>query len=155
DRRQRVEARGLPAEVPRLLDVALALVGLAEAVEGLGVLLVGLEELGDRLVVVLLGERDLSGARGGGPDPRRVLLRLGALAEDLRLALRRREILLRRRHAGKVVVAVQLGVVLDPLREARRLDELQTLLEFRLGLVGLAYLEKDVSLEPAVAGHRR
>jgi uncharacterized membrane protein YccF (DUF307 family) len=49
--RQRVEVRGLAAEVLGLLAVLLSLIGLAEAVEVLRILLIGLLELGRDLVV--------------------------------------------------------------------------------------------------------
>src|SRR5437867_1233558 len=63
DRRQRVEIRGLAAEVPGLIDVPAGLVGLTEPIEVLGVLLVRLLELGRGLVVVLFSAllKDIAG----------------------------------------------------------------------------------------------
>src|SRR5436309_13211432 len=136
DRRQRVEIRGLAAEVPGLIDVPAGLVGLTEPIEVLAVLLVRLLELGRGLVVVLFRERDdavelvgllalerVPGGRGPGPE-------LG------RLALRRREVLLLDRHPGEVVMRNEPGVVLDLLREVGALGQLQAALELDLRLVG-------------------
>src|ERR1700693_5445872 len=58
DLRQRVEVRGPGARLLRLLRLALRLVGQAEAIVVLGILLIRLQELGHGLVVVLRRQRE-------------------------------------------------------------------------------------------------
>src|SRR5947207_10703311 len=58
DRRQRIELSGLLAGILRLIRVALALIGLAQAIKIVRILLISLLQLADRFVVVFFFDRD-------------------------------------------------------------------------------------------------